>query len=146
MKKGRGLLKAFPVMPVALVAGAAAALFFAYNYMNARRTATGKSPISSVAFSIALLAVGAVSLMCKRVKVVSAPLLMVGATLLGFEAVRRTGLNGLAGRYRLGQNRPASALSRSGRVVEMARPGEAVASPAFGQRVASGSPAWGPRR
>jgi hypothetical protein len=141
MKKGRGLLKSFPVMPVALVAGFAAALFFGYNYLNARRAATGKNPIGSVAFSVALLVAGAVSMMFKRVKVVSAPLLMVGATLLGFEAVKKIGMSGPALRYRFGQARPAAALQRPAAAMNRA------ASSADGPgRVPAGGAAWGSRR
>ena len=144
MKKGRGVLKSFPVKPVALVAGFAAALFFVYNYMKARRESTGKSPIGSVAFSVALLGAGVLSMMFKRAKVISAPLLMVGATLLGFEAVKKIGMSGPALRYRLGQSRPASAVNRP--ATAMARPAAAMHAP-FGayDRSVPGAPAWGGR-
>ncbi len=123
MKRVSGQTKK-SISVVVMVAVVAAVAFFGYSWWSARSVASGKKALSPILFSVGLVVTGMLSLSVKKMRMVAAPLMVVGAALAGVELVRSAVPLSGASRYRLGQNRPAPVIgmNRPADVVSMNRP------------------------
>jgi hypothetical protein len=150
MKTKKFSVKNLPLMPVAIVAGFAALLYFVYMRLNLSRESSGKGPMNPVVYAVVLLVGGFIATVVKPLRFAAAPLFMVGAVLVGFEGVRKVGMAGPAWRLRRGQGRPAGAIGRPAAAVDLARPAGAMGRPAetvdsgtrFSSRARTGSRAY----